>query len=63
MKKTRLIILGIVLIGASGFAYSYFNNVEEACAKCTGSSSCSACTNCKYCKHCNDDKGTCGVCK
>jgi hypothetical protein len=59
MKKSLIILGGILVLSASLFAYSYYKPE----ATCTGSKNCHACKNCKYCKHCAKEGGTCGVCK
>ena len=58
LKRPLLIVLILMSIGITGYAFSYQTN-----ATCTGSKNCSACKNCKYCKHCSQSGKTCGVCK
>ena len=57
MKKF-LPIIAFFSLTAGYAAYQ----VNEAYAKCTGSSNCKACKSCKACKYCAKDGGTCGVC-
>jgi hypothetical protein len=62
MKKEKMVIAVILVVGASAWAYAALNPTHNH-ATCYGKNPCNACSNCKYCGHCAKNGGSCGACR